>query len=80
MRALATGGTGFAMSNVVARDAEADVSMDPEKRLERWNTCVIDRILHELEWRSSPFAEQLASYLRWVADDPQRRFPRLERV
>ena len=66
--------------HIVASESEADVSMNPDHRLARWNAYAIDRICNDSGWRPRPLAEQLASYLSWVEADPERRCPRLERV
>jgi nucleoside-diphosphate-sugar epimerase len=57
--------------------AHADVTMDPTKRLARWNAYSIERITSEFEWRPRPLSEQLASYYEWVMEDPQVRCPEL---
>ena len=63
----------------LVEEAEADVSMDPENRLARWNAYAIDRMTNDFGWRPRPLAEQLASYRRWVEADPELRCPRLDR-
>jgi nucleoside-diphosphate-sugar epimerase len=53
----------------------AEVDMDPEQRLARWNAYAVDRITSEVGWRPRPLEEQLDSYFRWVAADPEARCP-----
>ena len=62
----------------VADESRAEVAMNPDNRLARWNAYAIDRMRDDFGWRPRPLAEQLARYLGWVEEDPQRRCPRLD--
>ena len=67
---------GFALE--VAGESRAEVAMNPEDRLARWNAYAIERMRDDIGWRPRPLAEQLGRYLAWVEEDPQRRCPRLD--
>jgi nucleoside-diphosphate-sugar epimerase len=54
---------------------QAELDMDPEQKLARWNGYSIDRIAAEIGWRPRPLDEQLDAYFRWVRADPERRCP-----
>ena len=76
--AFASVAPGF--EHTVVDEAEADVTMDPENRLARWNAYAIDRICSDSNWRPRPLAEQLAGYLSWVEANPELRCPPLDRA
>ena len=62
----------------VADESRAEVVMNPDDRLARWNAYAIDRMREDVGWSPRPLAEQMARYLGWVEEDPQRRCPRLD--
>jgi len=62
----------------VADEGRAEVAMNPDDRLARWNAYAIDRMRDDIGWRPRPLSEQLGRYLRWVEEDPERRCPRLD--
>ena len=62
----------------VTDEARAEVAMDPDERLARWNAYAIDRICGDVGWSPRPLAEQMVRYLRWVEADPDCRCPRLD--
>ena len=62
----------------VVDESRAEVAMNPEDRLARWNAYAIGRMRDDFGWHPRPLAEQLARYLGWVEEDPQRRCPRLD--
>ena len=62
----------------VADESRAEVAMDPEDRLARWNAYAIERMRDDIGWRPRPLPEQLGRYLGWVEEDPERRCPRLD--
>ena len=62
----------------VADESRAEVAMNPDDRLARWNAYAIDRMRDDVGWRPRPLPEQLARYVRWVEEDPERRCPRLD--
>ncbi len=61
----------------VVDDAHADISFDPTHRQGRWNAYDVSRAAEDAGWQPRPIAEQLASYLAWVQEDPDRRCPPL---
>ena len=62
----------------MADEDRAEIAMNPDDRLARWNAYAIDRMCGDVGWRPRPLAEQMARYLRWVEADPERRCPRLD--
>ena len=62
----------------VVDEDRAEVAMNPDDRLARWNAYAIDRMRGDFGWSPRPLAEQMARYLAWVEEDPQRRCPRLD--
>jgi nucleoside-diphosphate-sugar epimerase len=56
---------------------QAEVRLDPEERLARYNAYSISRI-KELGWEPSPLEDQLRSYANWVIVDPHIRCPKLD--
>ena len=61
----------------VVEPVQADVIMDPNQRLARWNAYLIDRISSEFGWQPRALAEQLDSYYEWVMIDPEIRCPQI---
>ena len=62
----------------VADESRAEVAMNPDDRLARWNAYAIERMRDDIGWRPRPLPEQLGRYLGWVEEDPERRCPRLD--
>ena len=62
----------------VADESRAEVAMNPEDRLARWNAYAIERMRDDVGWRPRPLPEQFGRYLGWVEEDPERRCPRLD--
>ena len=62
----------------VVDEDRAEVAMNPDNRLARWNAYAIDRMREDSGWGPRPLAEQMARYLDWVEEDPQRRCPRFD--
>ena len=62
----------------VVDENRAEVAMNPDDRLARWNAYAIDRMRDDFGWSPRPLTEQMARYLGWVEEDPQRRCPRLD--
>jgi nucleoside-diphosphate-sugar epimerase len=61
----------------VVDDSRADANIDPTHRQARWNAYAIARAAEDVGWKPRSLAEQLAGYMAWVQDDPDRRCPPL---
>lgn len=67
-----------AQYDVVADEESADIDHDPELRQARWNAYDIGRMRREFGWEPRPLAEQLATFLAWVFEDPSARCPAID--
>ena len=56
----------------VVEAAEANVLVEPDKRLGRWGPYDISRLTAETGWQPRPLAEAIADYVAWLREEQQR--------